>query len=607
LSKKQKDTSFQDLYDLLKKGGLKPYHFAIPAAITLVASFLDGGGLALLIPLAKGIIESNFDFVRELPVFRPMLDYGSNYFSINNSSIFVTLVVIMFGCVCFKSILNYLAYYYSSKVISKMESNLRVSIFDQYLQFGKRFFDEHNAGKLHTILVSHTQRLFYFVYDFQDIIKALLTVVIYLTIMIFISWELVLFVLIIFPILSISVKYIVKKIQRTSKHHAQAASRMSEKISNALSCIPLVKAYCHEETELNWFKGESHQLASCEFSIRKKQGLIPPLQEIVLTIMMVLLLGFMASLLIRYDTGNVASYFIFIIMLRRIVGNFGVYDQFKALLARTYGALNQIQAIFIKDKNYYVQDGDNEFKGLSKSIEIKNLNFAYTDKRPIMNDLSFTVEKGKTTAIVGASGSGKSTLVNLLMRFYECPENSIFLDGEDIRSFSLKTLRRSMAYVTQESYLFNATLKMNLLYGLENEVDDDTLMKAVSDAKLKEFIEKIPKGLETEVGDRGVQLSGGEKQRVAIARAFLKNPDILILDEATSSLDSETEETIQNAIKGLTKDKTTIVIAHRLSTIRNADKIVVLDQGFIVEQGLFNDLLSRRGAFAKYWKKQAES
>lgn len=254
MTTKSKTTSFIDLYELLQMGGFKKRHIVFPSLLTIIASFLEGGGLAFLIPLAKGIVESDFKFVRDIPGFREIFDFLNHFFEISNATIFVALITMMFTCVVLKSIFTFVARVYTAKVISGLDNNFRTVLFDQYLKFGKKFHDENNAGKLHTILVGHTQRLFGSIYNTQELLSSFITILIYLVIMAMISWELTLFVLLIFPVLSASVNIIIKKIEITSQHHAQAVSKMSENISNALSCIPLVKAYSSEKKSWNGLK-----------------------------------------------------------------------------------------------------------------------------------------------------------------------------------------------------------------------------------------------------------------------------------------------------------------------------------------------------------------
>ena len=234
---------------------------------------------------------------------------------------------------------------------------------------------------------------------------------------------------------------------------------------------------------------------------------------------------------------------------------------------------------------------------------MRNLTFGYSDNRTILDDVSFTLTKGTMTAIVGPTGAGKSTIINLLMRYYECPEGTIFIDDKDIRKLTLNSYLHHTALVSQETLLLHDSLRNNITYGLDN-ISEEDLLDTVKRARLDSFVEALPEGLDTLIGDRGVKLSGGEKQRVSIARALLKGSDILILDEATSSLDSKTEKLIQEAIDEAVKGRTSIVIAHRLSTIKHADNIIVIEEGQCKEQGTLDELLAKKGAFHGLWEQQ---
>ncbi|MDP7477523.1 MAG: ATP-binding cassette domain-containing protein, partial [Candidatus Peribacteraceae bacterium] len=273
------------------------------------------------------------------------------------------------------------------------------------------------------------------------------------------------------------------------------------------------------------------------------------------------------------------------------------------IIANASGPLDEILEVLSDEGKPFVEGGDKEFSGLSDELRFKNLTFSYSDDRTILSDVSFVMPKGKMTAIVGPTGAGKSTLISLLMRYYECPEASIFLDKEDIREFTLDSYLKRTALVSQETLLLHESLRNNIAYGL-NDVSEDDLQNAIKSARLDDFIASLPKGLDTLIGDRGVKLSGGEKQRVSIARALLKGADILILDEATSSLDSKTEHLIQEAIDEAVQGRTSIVIAHRLSTIKHADKIVVIEEGQCKEEGTLDDLLAKKGVFFGLWEQQ---
>ena len=235
---------------------------------------------------------------------------------------------------------------------------------------------------------------------------------------------------------------------------------------------------------------------------------------------------------------------------------------------------------------------------------IKNLNYSYVKNRQILHNVKLTFRKGETTAIVGPTGSGKTTILSLILRFYDYPDNTILIDGKDIKNLKISLLRDHIAWVSQETYLFNGTLRENIIYAVNRKVSEKELNNVIRAARLSELVDSLSKGVETEIGDRGVRLSGGEKQRVAIARALLRKSEIFLLDEATSALDSHTERLIQAAIKEALKNRTSIIVAHRLSTIKHADKIIVLDKGRVVEEGNIDNLLAMKGKFFDLWKDQ---
>jgi subfamily B ATP-binding cassette protein MsbA len=246
-----------------------------------------------------------------------------------------------------------------------------------------------------------------------------------------------------------------------------------------------------------------------------------------------------------------------------------------------------------------------EFTGLTKSIDFIDVTFAYEANRPVLRDLTLTIPRGQTTALVGASGAGKSTLADLLPRFYDPTDGRILIDGVDLRSFRMQSLRHRLAVVSQDTFIFNASVRYNIAYGLD-DIDDKEVWAAARMANALEFILALPKGFDTELGDQGVRLSGGQRQRVAIARALLRNPEILILDEATSALDTVSERLIQASLDKLSVGRTVIAIAHRLSTIIRADQIIVMEQGRIVERGRYHELIQHRGHLWKYHQMQQE-
>ena len=390
-----------------------------------------------------------------------------------------------------------------------------------------------------------------------------------------------------------------------TRAHEVLQINLLQKINNLVSCIPLIKIYATEEKEKAALFDMSDEEIKLAFQIQKKQQLVRPVQEICTMASLLAMVMVMMLLMPTENARSVSHYLVFFYVMRMALPNFGVFAAFRMSLVSAEAQIAHVRDILMNEEGkFIVQGGSREFGGLKKKIEFKDLSFSYRGRHTVLRDLSFEVEKGKMTAIVGPTGAGKTTLVHLLARLYDCPPGMVFVDGVDIREFTLKSLVGRMALVSQDPMLFNDTLKENIAYGLNGEVTDERLASAIKKARLDDFLAKLPEGLETTIGDRGVQLSGGEKQRVSIARAFLKEAEILILDEATSALDTITERSIQQAIDDSAQGHTILVIAHRLSTILNADKIVVIEAGRVAEQGTLNELMEKKGKFYEYWNAQ---
>ena len=419
-----------------------------------------------------------------------------------------------------------------------------------------------------------------------------------------ISVKLTVIVLCIFPILHNALTSIIKKLRDSSKSYAESYNILGRRISNALNCIPLIKAYSTEGKEIKDFNKTSDAVRNLQYSVDKHIAMINPVQEIIMLCLIFVLIGIISYIASVENSDGIAKYFAFIAMLKRASGLFGSLNTVRASLASLSGPLQEVMSVFDNELKYMIPDGTKNYLGLHEHIELRNLNFTYPGGNQVLNGVSFKIEKGTMTAIVGQSGSGKSTIINLLMRFYDCEPGNIFIDGIDIRDYKINSLLKNIALVSQEAFLLHATFKENLLYGLEREVSNEELIEAVKSARLHDLLGKLPHGLDSDLGDKGMRLSGGEKQRISIARAILKKPDILILDEPTSALDSNTEKQIQVVIDEMFGNKTIIVIAHRLATVQHAEKIIVLEKGKVVEMGAPRQLLAQRGKFHSYWEAQ---
>jgi subfamily B ATP-binding cassette protein MsbA len=588
----------------LKKTDVRLTYVGISVLFSLIAAMFEGISMGCLIPLARGIAMKDFSSVMNLQIFKIVANTFPKIFLMPNTSIFVMLVGIVFIAAVLKNTLQYLASLCMARFINKFSGSLRNLVFSRYLSFGKMFFDHNNIGHLQNILVNFTALITRNMADFQNILNHTAVLCVYLIIMFIISWQLTVFTIIIFPVLNYTLGWLIKRIRKTSGFFATAYSKLSYKISDTLLCIPLVKLYSNEDAEKAHFKSLSDHLGHLEFSIDKKKGLVEPLQETIMLVAVLLLTSAMAFLIVKEKTNDMASFLVYLVLLKKASSCFGTLNNFKLTLATISGPMSAISQMLDDKGKIFVSDGAKEFSSLEKSVDFNCLNFSYSEKNEVLRNITFSVEKGKTTAIVGSTGAGKTTIINLILRFYDPPPASIYIDGVDIRNFTLKSLRSHMALVSQDTLLFNDTIKNNIIYGLKRMISDEEIIDVAKRARLYDLIISLPEKFDTYVGDRGVRLSGGEKQRVSIARALLKGAEMLILDEATSSLDSSTEKLIQDALNEVMEERTAIVIAHRLFTIRHADKIVVIENGSLIEQGSLNELLEKKGKFYEYWEAQ---
>ena len=304
-------------------------------------------------------------------------------------------------------------------------------------------------------------------------------------------------------------------------------------------------------------------------------------------------------------TLQVASLLTFVFVLFRLIPALYSINGNLAQISSFQGSLENIKELLQRENKPYLENGKVQFSKLKRAIEFRSVDFGYDASDLVLHNITLTIEKGQTVALVGASGAGKTTLADLIPRFYDPTQGKVLIDGVDLREFDIDSVRRKMAIVSQDTFIFNTCVRNNIAYGTE-EADEQAILKAAQLANALEFIQEMPEGFDTQLGDRGVRLSGGQRQRIAIARALLRDPEILIMDEATSALDSVSERLIQESLEKLSVGRTVIAIAHRLSTIVRADKVVVLEQGRIVEQGTYQELLEQRGKLWKYHQMQHE-
>lgn len=596
---------FRNIRKLFELTGIKPVVFLLPMLLSFLTAFFEGVSFGLLVPLIRGIFYSDFSFLWKYPAVAEFLNrihwlQGSDV----NRGIFIMLCGGIFLSVFLKNLSQYFSLHLLDSSAMRFADQLRRITFRRCLSFGKLFFDQTGLGALTQMIMANSQKLMSVLISSNATLASFLMLIAYLILMAKISWQLTLVSLCIFPLVEASTKWIITRIKNNSISLSKQRRILSDRAANIIMGIPLVKACAREEEENKQFSMLSEQVWRKEAFLSKKQRIMPFVQEMLVTLVFMILI-FAAAYLSSRNYLHAANLLVFFVLLRRSLTTAGSFGRLKASLAEAHAPAKEILNLLQEQDHFIILQGDKAFQGLKKEIQFKNLNFSYLPSREILHGVNFSISKGQSTALVGRTGSGKTTLVHLLLRFYDCPAGSILMDGEDIRNFTHESLRKRMTFVGQDTILFNDTIRMNVTYGVDHKVSETEIMEALQKARLEELIHKLPQGLKTIIGDRGVQLSGGERQRLALARAMLRNTEILILDEPTSAMDSKTEAKIQEAMEEAMKGKTTIMIAHRLSTIRHVDKVVLLENGEVKEEGAFTDLLEKRAQFFDYWEHQS--
>ncbi|WP_417661778.1 lipid A export permease/ATP-binding protein MsbA [Pseudomonas sp.] len=491
---------------------------------------------------------------------------------------------------------SFLGNFYLAKVSLSLVHDLRTALFNSLLGLPNRYFDSHNSGHLISRITFNVTMVTGAATDaIKVVIREGLTVVFLFTYLLWMNWHLTLVMLAILPVIAVMVSSASKKFRKQSKKIQVAMGDVTHVASETIQGYRVVRSFGGETYEAARFETASRDNTLKQLKMTKTGAVYTPMLQLVIYIAMAVLLFLV--LLLRGDAtaGDLVAYITAAGLLPKPI------RQLSEVSATIQKGLAAADSIFEQlDEPSEVDAGTFEIDKATGRMEVKNLNFKYPSaEKQVLRDINFVAEPGQMIALVGRSGSGKSTLANLIPRFYHHESGQILLDGVDVEDYKLRNLRRHIALVTQQTTLFNDTVANNIAYGDLAGAPREDIEKAVEAAYAKEFVDKLPQGLDTEVGENGVLLSGGQRQRLAIARALLKDSPVLVLDEATSALDTESERHIQAALDRVMKGRTTLVIAHRLSTIEKADLILVMDQGQIVERGTHVELLALNGYYAR--------
>ena len=513
----------------------------------------------------------------------------------------IILAFITFVIWGFESIFDYVAAVTWRNIAQDLQHSMRTETFSKTLDLDLSFFENKSSGRLMAILNDDVNQMENFLNEAANrLIQTATTVIVIGATFLYISPLVAIFAFIPIPVIVFgSYKFVQRIGERYSKIRNNVES-LNAHLSNSITGILTVKSFNREKKEYKRIDLASDEVKTANYDAIKLSAAFIPIIRVAI------LFGFTATVLIGGFLAldgqiKVGMYSVMLFITQRLLWPLTelgmIFDSFQKAMASFRRIMN------LRDTNPTINDGETELLELKNKISFENLNFEYVEDFPVLKDINIEIEKGKTTAIVGSTGSGKSTLIKLILRFYEKNSGKILFDDHEIESLSLASIRNKIGLVSQDVFLFEGSVFENIAYG-NIEANSEEVWNAARLSESDRFINELPNKEDTIVGERGQKLSGGQRQRISIARAILKNPEILILDEATSAVDNETEAAIQESLETLKEGRTVIAIAHRLSTIRNADLIYVLEDGEIVEYGTHDELLGNNNVYAKLWDVQ---
>ena len=577
-------------------------HFRVVAILAVVFSALaasfEGFGLGFLLVFLQSLTTPGAEPVKTGVEWFDIFILGINASATERLYRISALIVVT---TCMRASFNYIGQICIQFSEVSLVDNLRKRIFQQLEAQTLNYFSHKKSGELVNILTSEMERVRQIFGGLAFLITRSFTLIIYSISLFILSWKLTIVSILLFSLLAVALSTLNKQIRERSFAITSANDNFTARVLEFIEGIRTIHAFSTQEFERKRYYQASEKIVNTWKSVYWISLIVKPLAESISTLILI------SMIIVALTTGlmKVSALLTFFFVLFRIIPMTQDLNGVVAFLSTQAGAVENIKELLRTDDKIYFQNGALRFPGFKRSIDLVSVDFDYSPDQRVLHNITLSIKQGEMTALIGSSGAGKTTLADLIPRFHDATDGYIYIDEVDIRKFDINSLRSQIAVVSQNTFIFNTSVGNNIAYGTPKATEIE-IKEAARLANALEFILEMPEGFDTQLGDRGVRLSGGQRQRIAIARALLKNPEILILDEATSALDSVSERLIQESLEKLSVGRTVIAIAHRLSTIAKADKVVVLEQGKIVEQGAYQELLQQRGKFWQYYQIQNE-
>lgn len=604
------------LFSVLKYSRNYKGYIVANVIFNILFAIFNAVSLTLAIPFLKLLFEetnamqTGLTLLKGPPAFALTADYikeASNYYLTaliveegGKMKALILICLVVFVMTLLKNLFRYLAMFFVAPIRNGVVRDLRNKMYKKSMDLPLSYYSEEKKGDLMSRMTSDVQEIEWSIMQTLEMIfREPLTVILLFGFMILISAKLTLYILLLLPIAALFIVILGKSLKNSAKQSKETLGHLISVIEETLGSLKVIKAFSAEDPMQKKFEQINQKFFKQSVTVYRKTDLSSPLTETVVTGILMLILFIGGSMVFAGDlTGSM--FLTYFILASQLIPPIKQLTTSYSNIQKGVASEERMNKILLADNLIIEKPNAQILPSFSNEIEYRGVSFTYHkgDDGYVLKDIQLKVPKGKVIALVGQSGSGKTTLADMLPRFYDCDKGGLYVDGINVKDAQIESLRNLIGVVTQESVLFNDTVYNNIAFGMKN-VTRERVIEAAKIANAHDFIQALPEAYDTIIGDRGGKLSGGQRQRLNIARAVLKNPDILILDEATSALDTESERLVQEALSNLMKNRTSIVIAHRLSTIANADEIIVLQKGEIIERGNHQQLIALNGTYKK--------